>query len=114
MFEHKAGGVPSLRPLLVAHLQESWLLAPGGCIDASGEKLDITELLPPGTRLEYMVPQLQERTPADEAEANLARYVHVVLPEGEDPEAYIASLKKLACFDEVTKPPEISLPDGIA
>lgn len=113
MFTHGTGDIPGLLPLLVAHLNEGWRLATGRCIHAAGDEFDLAGLLPAGTRLEYMVPQLQERKPADEAEANLARYVHVVLPEGEDPEEYLARLRELACFDEVRKPPEVSLPDGV-
>lgn len=114
MYEHPAGEVPGLRPHLVAHLAGGWRYASGASfVDEEGdERVDVGALLPEGSRVEPMVPELQRRAPEDEAEADLARYFNLVFPQGTDPEARLDDFRGLPCFDEVHPPPRISLPGG--
>lgn len=102
--------VPGLRPHLVARLRPGWEHSTGRFVSGEGKEIDPSELLPPGSRVEPMVPEVVEEGPRSEAEADLARYIHLVLPPGTDPDAWLDDLRAAECFEEVRKPPEISLP----
>lgn len=100
-------------------LRRGWRVASGRRVfvgpNAPGE-FDPTAELPQGTRLEPMVPDLAKADPrslsADEEE--LARYVHVVPPEGTSPAELLSKVRKWPCVSEARLPPEASLPDSPA
>lgn len=104
------GEVPGVRPYLVARLRPGWEYSSGRFVGGEGKEIDLSGLLPARSRVEPMVPELTEEGPQSVAEANLARYFHLVLPSGADPDAYLEGLRAVECFEEVRKPPEISLP----
>ena len=114
MYGHETGPVRGLRPYLVAHVRNGWRNTAAVFRSEEGQEIDISDFLPARTRVAAMVPGLLERGPENEAEANLARYLHIIFPLDTDPDEFLDVLQELECFDEVRKPPEISLPDGIA
>lgn len=113
MYRHDSGEVRGLLPHLVAHLRPGWRFEAGMFVDDEGERIDPASLLVEGSRVEPMVPELQQRAPKGKAERNLARYFHIVFPAGTDLNDHLSDLRRLACFDEVRKPPEVSLPEGL-
>lgn len=74
------------------------------------------EGLPRGTRLEPTVPQLagRPRKTLSAAERDLQRYVQVVLPTGNDPEAYVQAIRAWPCAASATAAPAVSLPEAPA
>lgn len=71
--------------------------------------------LPPRTRVTPLVSGLAERpararSRAARAQRDLQRYVHLVLPPGHDPEAYLEAVRAWPCAESAVAAPEISLP----
>ncbi len=79
----------------------------------SGEKFSPRDDLPKNSRIVYKVPHLVE---ADESklskhERDLRRYMQVILPAGESPAEYVATVRAWPCVAEAHVAPEVSLPD---
>lgn len=68
--------------------------------------------LPPRTRVMPLVsgPAVGPARSRSRAERDLQRYVHVVLPPGHDPEAYLETVRDWPCAASAVAAPEISLP----
>jgi hypothetical protein len=113
MHRHDSSEVPGLLPNLVAHLKPGWKFESGMFVDKNGERIDPSPLLAEGSRVEPMVPGLQERAPKGDAEENLARYFHIVFPAGTQVDNHLTTLRGLPCFDDVRRPAEISLPENV-
>ena len=112
---HKPGRIPGgLRPNIVIRLKKGWTFESDSraFISRDGQKLSPMKDLPEGSRLVYVAPELAQAVPESlsEDERNLARYLHVILPEGTGPSAYFHVLRKWACIDKVEPSPDISLP----
>jgi hypothetical protein len=111
-------GVPApggLDPHLVVRLETGWRydVADSRFIAAEGEKVFAPVDLPDGSRIVYMIPDLQhldrESMAADELE--LARYLHILLPPETDSAQILSRVAEWPCVAEARRPPEISLPD---
>lgn len=105
---------PDQPPHLIVRLKRGWQLDAGAprFVRARGAAIDLSALLPKGARALPRVPLLATR-PAGElsaAEKNLARHVLVLLPKGSDVAAVQRALEKLAAVQQVSRPPDISLP----
>lgn len=68
--------------------------------------------LPKGSRIAYKVPSLAAADAAklSRHERDLRRYVQVILPPKESPEAYLAGIRAWPCVENATSTPRISLP----
>jgi hypothetical protein len=73
-------------------------------------EVDLGAMVPADSRVEYRVPQVKGRQARTHEEDRLARYIQVVLPEGEDPTELMSLLRDLECFEDVSESPEVSLP----
>ena len=113
---HDSGG--EIPPGISPHLEV--LLKPGWVYHARkkrflGEKDRVVapgDDLPAGAKIVYKVPSLAKAKleSLSDDERDLARYVHVILPKGTDPEAYLAVVQDWICVEEVRLPPRVSLP----
>ena len=103
-----------MKPHLVVKLKSGWSYDAKGrrFVEAGGASLKPSTLLADGARIVYMVPDLitrKQETLSDD-ERDLARYLHIFVPEGVDPRSYIDAIGRWECVEEVRLPPEISLP----
>ncbi len=99
---------------LVVKLKAGWSFNPARrlFISKDGRRLSPGRNLPKNSRIVHMTPGLA-RTPPEalsEDEQILARYLQVILPKGKRPSAHLAAIRKWECVEEVTLPPQISLP----
>ena len=95
------------------------LLKPGWRYDASsrqfvssrGKGLPV-EGLPQGSRVVPMIPALADVPPSTLSpdERRLARYVHVLLPDGEDPAEFLSAIRRQPYIADAQLPPAVSLP----
>ena len=113
IYRHDSGEVPGLLPHLVAVLRPGWRFDAGSFVDDDGQRLDPTPWLIAGARIEPMYPEFQERAPVSEAERDLTRYFQVVFPAGTLVDDHLSALRELPFFDDVRKPPQISLPESL-
>ena len=112
-------GVPApggLDPHLVVRLQPDWKYDEASSRFLLGEGADEFQPrdVPEGSRIVYMIPDLQgtDRELLTEDEAELAGYLHVLLPPGSDPAEILPRVADWPCVAEVRLPPEISLPES--
>lgn len=105
---------PDLPPHLVVRLKQGWRLdvGPARLVSARGESVELRALLPKGARVAHQVPELATRSDEDlsSAEQRLARGTLVILPKGSDVAAIQRALEGLAAVEQVSRPPDISLP----
>jgi len=106
------------KPHLVVKLKAGYMLDLKGDRFVSGEGRSFSpgRALPKGSKIVAMIPALTRVAPGklSENEANLARYVHIILPKSKDPAEYLAAVKKWECVEEARLPPQISLPKRTA
>lgn len=105
---------PGMKPHLVVKLRPGWSYDSKHrlFVTTSGKSFSPRESLPRGTRISYMVPDLAKRAlkSLSRDERNLARYLQIIMPKGMDPNDYLDSVGRWDCTEEVSLPPEISLP----
>jgi hypothetical protein len=97
-------------------------LAPGWRFDAGrrdfvsdeGARVNPRDDLPEGSRIVAKVPSLAGADPASlsPAERDLQRYLQVILPAGEAPEAYLEVVRAWPFVERADLGPEVSLPDS--
>ena len=80
----------------------------------SVEPFAIKGCLPSKSRIVYQVPSLAEVDPQqlDDAERDLQRYMHIILPRDESPQKYVDIVKAWPCVAEAHVGPDVSLPQG--
>lgn len=102
-------------PHLKLKLREGWRYASssGAFVSNEGSRW-IPDKLPQGAKIVYIVPDLGEAeiSTLSEDERNLARYLHLILPTGEEPKKYLKAVGAWPSIETVELPPEISLPDA--
>ena len=102
------------RPHLVVQLEPGWSYdaTHRAFVSADGRKVSPRGDLPKGSRILPAAPTLAGRPAASlsAAEEDLARYIQIVLPAGEDPAAYRAAVAGWECVADVQLPPKVSLP----
>ena len=79
---------------------------------ASGERFTPRGLLPGGSKIAHKVPDLARADIASlsDAERELRRYMHVILPRGESPERYLTEVRRWPPVEEAHVAPAVSLP----
>jgi hypothetical protein len=101
-----------LRPVTVT-------LKPGWAFDGKARRFRgpkgavfAPEGLPEGTRIEPTVPALAGKAPESLSapERDLQRYLHVVLPAGHAPEAFVPAIRRWPCAASADAGPAVSLP----
>ena len=101
---------------LVLKLKPEWRLEgrSGTLASEEGESVDTKLDLPPGSRIVRMIPGLAgvEVSALSPEERNLARYLHVLLPEGVELADFLEIVRKWPCTDEGRLPPEPELTGG--
>lgn len=113
---HDSGGEipPGFPPHLVVLLKPGWVYhtRKKHFVGADKQTFAPGEDLPAGAKIVYMVPSLAKAKPESlsEDERNQARYLHIILPRGTDPEAYLSVVQGWICVEQVQLPPQISLP----
>ncbi len=109
------GRAPSgTSPSLVLRLRDGWRAHPKGhhLVSPDGETVPWGDLLPHGTTIVAMVPDLAEAPPESLApdDRNLAHYAHVILPADSDAADYLATVKAWEVVERAKLAPQISLP----
>ncbi len=81
-------------------------------VDGAGGTFDPYGDLPPRTRIAYMVPGLvqADESRLSDAERNLRRSMHVILPARVRPEDYVAVVRAWPAVDAAEVAPRVSLP----
>ncbi|MEA3208181.1 MAG: hypothetical protein QOE70_1238 [Chthoniobacter sp.] len=101
-------------------------LKPGWRFDAArrvfisdeGERFTPRGELPKNTRIVHKTPGLVAAARAGKAkklsaaEANLLRYLQIILPADRSPAESLEAVRQWPCVEEAALPPEISLPGG--
>ena len=84
----------------------------GQFVSAGGQLLSVRDQLPKGSNIVPTVPALAEADPAklSDAERDLARYFQLILPKDATPEHCLGIVKRWDAVEEVTVPPQVSLP----
>ena len=104
----------AVKPHLVVKLKAGYTLdrKDEKFVSSEGRSFSPGAALPKGSSVVAMVPALARVAPGklSEHEANLARYVHIVLPKGKDPGKYLTIVQAWECVEEASLPPQISLP----
>jgi hypothetical protein len=108
----------AVKPHLVVKLKVGYTLDRKGkrFVSSEGYRFSPGAALPKGSAVVPMAPALA-RVPPDKLsqdEANLARYVQIVLPKGQNPAKYVALVRGWQCVEEVSLPPQVSLPKKAA
>ncbi len=110
-------GVPApggLRPHLVVRLRTGWRFDEASSRFFLGEGEDAFEpsRLPEGSKIVYMIPDLQgaDRNQMSEDDAKLASYLHILLPPDSRAEKIAPRVVEWPCVVDVRLPPELSLP----
>ena len=81
-------------------------------LSGEGEEVFEPNGLPEGSQIVHMVPDLGTalRSQLSDAEAELARFLHILLPPGSQAAKIAPGVGKWPCLEEVRLPPEVSLP----
>jgi len=104
------GEAPGGPPFIVIKLKTGWALEPGGTRLKAGARRAAPEL-PAGAELVPALPvQPQARGKASPAERELARFVHLRLPDGAPVGEALALARGWAFVERADLPPAISLP----
>lgn len=111
------GAPKGLKPHVVVRLKPGWRYDSRRrrFVSEEGGEVVPREDLPRGASIRYQVPELAKAAASralSEDEANLARYLQVILPAGTDPAPVLAAVRDWDCVAEARLPPEISLPGG--
>ena len=82
----------------------------------SGETFAPLPTLPAGSRLAYKVPKLAEADPKtlSPPERDLARYMHVILPQGKPPHDFLQAVRAWPPVESADVAPVVSLPSSAA
>lgn len=109
-----SGPLRGIKPHLAVKLKAGWDFHPstGRVTSEDGRVLRPEADLPPGSRIVPTAPELagRRRSSLTADEANLARHLQVILPEGTDPSEILPRVEEWDWVDEARLPPEISLP----
>ena len=103
------------KPHLIIRIKKGWHFdeETHRFVSDQGQYLETKADLPARTRLEYRVPQLVRTSTnlLSKDEADLLRYINIMLPPGSNPPEYTVIVKKWACVEDLQLPPEVSLPN---
>lgn len=113
MTETERPGPPKgIKPHLVVKLKKGWRFEDKrkAFVSPRGREVTLSDDLPRGSKIVYMVPELAKKKSLTGDEKNLARYVHVILPKGKSPADYLPTVGKWACVDDVQPPRDFGLP----
>jgi hypothetical protein len=104
--------MPAVRPSLGVRLRSGWRLdrTRRALVPSAGRAVSLRKVLPRGTKVVPVVPELDPATARGADEQLLARSVQVIFPEGTDPGAYAAALRALDGVESVERPPVVGLP----
>jgi hypothetical protein len=78
----------------------------------AGEAFSPYGTVPRGTRIVYKVPSVAsaDRSRLNDHERELRRYMQVILPKGEAPSKYLATIRAWPPVEEARVAPDVSLP----
>ncbi len=107
--------VPKTKPHLIIRLKKGWYFDEEShyFVSDQGQRIEPKADLPAGSRLEYRVPELIQKSPdiQNKAEEDLLRYFNILLPPGSTPSEWLVIVKKWPCVEELQLTPEVSLPN---
>jgi hypothetical protein len=108
------GEPPELRPHLVLKLKKGWAFDARRrqFVSATGKAVTTQQLIPQGAQVVHVTPSLAKADPKSLSapERELARYVQLILPMGDDAAARVAAVRKWEPVAEVSLPPQARLP----
>jgi hypothetical protein len=106
---------PKTKPHLIIWVKKGWHFNEESYqfVSDEGQCVETKADLPAGTRLEYRVPELVQKSPdlLSKDEADLLRYFNIMLPPGSTPSEWLVIVKKWPCVQDLHLPPEVSLPN---
>lgn len=109
-------GGSGVRTPIDVKVKKGWRFDPNRRVfsSTSGETFAPAPTLPAGSRIEYKVPALAAADPAglSAPERDLARYLHVILPEGKSPHDFVEAVRAWPPVESAEVAPDVSLPSS--